>query len=200
MELLLIRAESDAEPSLDDRAELARQHLVTCGVGDGGEPCAGWSDRCPLEGSTVDAVVDYRGHRAHVTTDEMGVVCAARAGYPVLVCGGREPFGDRVTVRQEGEPLDEAVARAVREHAARVAGPVRAEVRRILSAHGIESEECNVVLRREGDVARLEVVVPVPLSARVAGQVSVRALAVLQEAPLPVAVTDVRVVTEPSAR
>jgi hypothetical protein len=69
------------------------------------QPCAGFDGVCPIDVEPVDVALDVRGRPLpRPTAGEHGVVCASRAGIPVVVAGqvAFQPFEPLTTVELVG--------------------------------------------------------------------------------------------------
>jgi hypothetical protein len=68
-------------------------------------PCAGYEGACPIDDVAVDVALDVRGRPLpRPTVGEHGVVCASRAGIPVVIAGqvAFQPFEPLTTVELTG--------------------------------------------------------------------------------------------------
>jgi hypothetical protein len=117
----------DSHPGAAEAAEaafLAAGHeVVRCrDPHDPGKPCAAYEYSCPLDVGDVDVAVDVRATPLpRATAGEQGVVCASRAGVPVVVAGRitLQPFEALTTREHEGvEGLPEVSVAAVEQAAA----------------------------------------------------------------------------------
>jgi hypothetical protein len=105
------------------------------------QPCLGHEGACPIDESRVDVALDVRGRPLpRPTAGEHGVVCASRAGIPVVISGqvAFQPFETLTTVELTGtsgvtSACEAAVAAADRSERRAVAEAVQ-------SATGLAAE------------------------------------------------------------
>ena len=100
-----------------------------------GHPCAGYEGECPIDVEEVDVALAVRGRPLpRPTAGEHGVVCASRAGIPVVVAGqvAFQPFVPLTTVELAGTrsvvtACETAIAAADESERAQVAAAVTAK-------------------------------------------------------------------------
>jgi hypothetical protein len=131
------------------------------------DPCTAWTEGCPLDGEHVDVAVDVRAVTGGIATPgEQGVVCASRAGVPVLLAGevALHPFRPFSPEEHEGEEGVPAAAAAAVKHAITREEARIAEAASLAAGHDVEVE-------RQGD----ELVLVVRATEAAAGAAAVRA-------------------------
>jgi hypothetical protein len=197
MRTLLIESTPRGATAVAGTLEASGHDVVRCHHVDGpAVPCAGLTTQgCPLEaGGPVDvAIAVHDPAEPEATAREAGATCAVRTGIPLLVVGRNTPF-DRwadatatptFAADDLAEELATAVQRAIVANAVRRAGPMAAEVRRVLQVEGIDGGEVRVDVVREGDTAHALVHLEQPVPERVAGIIATRVHAVDQQGSWP---------------
>lgn len=146
-------------------------------------PCTAVTEpgSCPLE-QPIDVALLVRGHMfPSTTTAEGAVVCALRAGVPVVEDGPDllDPFGPFLAGRSEGDPVTACETAADRRW-----DPLAAEVvnrcEPILAAHGLADVPLTCRITGDGDTLRVHLGTPTPVGPRVEQALAVRAFDVVR--------------------
>lgn len=129
----------DSHPGAGDAAAHALQleghEVVRCrDPYSPAHPCAGFEGECPIDLHPVDVALDVRSHPLpRPTAGEHGVVCASRAGIPIVVAGqvAFQPFERLTSVELAGTgrvaaACETAVANAAEAGCAKVSDAIRA--------------------------------------------------------------------------
>jgi hypothetical protein len=106
MRVLLMDSHPGAAEPAADALTSAGHEVVRCrDPFSPTHPCAGYDNDCPIDHASVDVALDVRGRPLpRPTAGEHGVVCASRAGVPVVIAGqvAFQPFETLTTVELAG--------------------------------------------------------------------------------------------------
>lgn len=163
--------------------EAAGHEVHRCfGPDDSGFPCVGMQGQpCPVEHG-VDVVFLHRaGSTARPTPLEDGVLCALRAGVPVVEARARtavvDPFGAFVSAWVDPkEPAVDAVERAALGRYEDLADTVLARVDPLLAHAGLGAGDVTCEVVREDGALQVLIRTRTPVPALVAQSLAVRAL------------------------
>jgi hypothetical protein len=183
MDILVTESDPGAAARAIERLESAGHTVHRCHEpGSRAFPCAGVVGVCPLEGTSIDVVLDVRARaRTWPTPTEDGVTCALRRRVPVVVAGrtALNPFTAHGATEAEGDVVD-ACTRAGR-------GPLPAHgelatgaLRETLVRAGLPSTAASAVVVRRGGRLRAELAVPEAASETVRRTAEVRVIGALR--------------------
>lgn len=136
---------------------------------------------CPLEGP-IDVTLLVREHSyPHPTAAEGAVVCALRAGVPVVEDGPEllDPFTQFISVRAEGDPV--AACEGAAEHRwDDLASLVVGRGREVMVAHSVGDVALSCRITGDGDTLRVHLSTATPVGPRVEQALAVRAFDVVR--------------------
>jgi hypothetical protein len=184
LDVLLVEAQPHAGAMASAALEEAGHRVHRChGVDEPAFPCTAVTDpgSCPLD-QPIDVALLVRGHIFPTpTTAEGAVVCALRAGVPVVEDGPDllDPFGPFLAGRSEGDPVAACESAADRRW-----DPLAAEViercRPVLAAHQLADLDLRCRITGDGDTLRVHLATSSAVGSRAEQALAVRAFDVVR--------------------
>lgn len=115
---------------------------------------------CPLNGDAVDVALVVRDQPSSgAIAPEDGAACALRRFVPLVIADetGSHPFHDRATATISGTAgVVDACVQAATARLTRHEPVALAMLRTTLASQDVSTDDCDVIVRRSGDVTRIE--------------------------------------------
>ncbi len=187
--VLVVEADHRAAESAAEALRDAGHRVLRCSEPDEPAfPCAGLGGgECPLDASSVDVVLDVRGHpRSTTTMTETGVTCALRDGVPLVVAGRSafNPFelhAEAVVASTDPSTVVAACEQVVAEPLTRRSTAATEAARAALAATGEPAIEASAEVRRRGGVLDVRVELTHDVSDSVVSAVANHVVAAVRE-------------------
>jgi hypothetical protein len=184
LDVLLVEAQPHAGALASAALEEAGHRVHRChDIDEPAFPCTAVTEpgSCPLE-QPIDVALLVRGHIFPTPTPAEGaVVCALRAGVPVVEDGPDllDPFGPFLAGRSDGDPVVACETAASHRWDGLVAEVVD-RCRPVLEAHDLPDVDLACRITGDGDTLRVHLVTPVAVGARAEQALAVRAFDVVR--------------------
>lgn len=184
LDVLLVEAQPHAGALATAALQDAGHRVHRChGIDEPAFPCTAITEpgSCPLD-RPIDVALLVRGHIFPApTTAEGAVVCALRAGVPVVEDGPDllDPFGPFLAGRTDGDPVA-ACESAASHRWDGLAAEVVERCRPVLTAHGLAEMALTCRITGDGDTLRVHLRTPGALGPRADQAVAVRAFDVVR--------------------
>jgi hypothetical protein len=184
LDVLLVEAQPHAGALAVAALTDAGHRVHRChGIDEPAFPCTAVTapGSCPLE-QPIDVALLVRGHIFPTpTTAEGAVVCALRAGVPVVEDGPDllDPFGPFLAGRTEGDPVAACESAASHRWDA-LAAEVVDRCRPVLDAHDLADTALSCRITGDGDTLRVHLRTPRPVGPRAEQALAVRAFDVVR--------------------